>query len=107
MSDLIRRSDAIQAVTEYIGSDFPTEEMARENATMLIETIPSIEPKRGEWIEWVDCEGEVFWKCSACGQVSEAYAAFKIYAYCPFCGARMEAVTHLPHIKRLKGADDE
>ena len=60
-----------------------------------IEEAPTIEPKRGEWIEWIDCEGEVFWKCSACGQVSEASAAGILYKFCPFCGARM------------KGADDE
>ncbi len=53
--------------------------------------LPSIdiEPKRGEWIEWIDCEGEVFWKCSACGQASEASAAGILYKFCPFCGADM------------------
>lgn len=51
--------------------------------------IEVIEPKRGEWIEWIDCEGEVFWKCSACGQVSEASAADILYKFCPFCGADM------------------
>lgn len=44
---------------------------------------------QGEWVEWIDCEGEVFWKCSACGQVSEASAAGILYKFCPFCGADM------------------
>lgn len=68
--------------------------------------IEVIEPKCGEWIELGELDGG-YWKCSACGTPTEAYSAFKIYAYCPFCGARMEDVKHLPHIKRLKGADDE
>ena len=51
--------------------------------------IEVIEPKRGEWIEWIDCEGEVFWKCSACGQVSEASGAGILYKFCPYCGADM------------------
>jgi hypothetical protein len=55
-----------------------------------------IEPKRGEWLEWIDCEGEVFWKCSACGQASEASVAGILYKFCPFCGADMR-----------KGADNE
>ena len=56
-----------------------------------LDNTPSIdiEPKRGEWLEWIDCEGEVFWKCSACGQVSEASAAGILYKFCPFCGADM------------------
>ena len=64
---------------------------------MLIDSAPSIdiEPKRGEWLEWIDCEGEVFWKCSACGQASEASAADILYKFCPFCGADM------------RGKDDE
>ena len=57
--------------------------------------IEVIEPKRGEWKEWIDCEGEVFWKCSACGQASEASAAGILYKFCPFCGADM------------RGKDDE
>ena len=64
---------------------------------VTIDEAPTIEPKRGEWIEWVDCEGEVFWKCSACGQVSEASAAGILYKFCPFCGADM----------RPKGDGDE
>lgn len=60
-----------------------------------IEEAPTIEPKRSEWLEWIDCEGEVFWKCSACGQASEASVAGILYKFCPFCGADM------------RGKDDE
>lgn len=91
MEDLIRRSDAIKAIYEARRAvplkgaltDTMSWAIARANA------IPTIEPKRGEWIEWIDCEGEVFWKCSACGQVSEASAADILYKFCPFCGADM------------------
>ena len=40
---MIRRSDAIKAVAEYISCDYATEEMATESATLLIDTIPTIE----------------------------------------------------------------
>ena len=78
--DLIRRSDAIKALDESCFLDEIEE---------AIYELPTIEPKRGEWVEWIDCEGEVFWKCSACGQVSEASAAGILYKFCPFCGADM------------------
>lgn len=74
-------------------ADLYTKEMhdlmyrAAETIEMLSEK--AREPKRGEWIEWIDCEGEVFWKCSACGQASEASMAGILYKFCPFCGADM------------------
>ena len=101
--DLIRRSDAIKAVEPYL--DYieiipfcgakPYVREAVCGIRSKIKFIPAIEPKRGEWLEWIDCEGEVFWKCSACGQVSEASAADILYKFCPFCCADM------------RGKDDE
>lgn len=44
---------------------------------------------QGEWIENDDLDGG-YWHCSVCKTPTEAYAAFKIYPFCPFCGARMK-----------------
>ena len=103
--DLIRRSDAIKAIANLhiladeekifkVYVDNPHSMTTDFEETLIdainaIKSIPTIEPKRGKWLEWIDCEGEVFWKCSACGQVSEASAADILYKFCPFCGADM------------------
>ena len=51
MSDrLLRESDVIEAVAQYISCDYPTEEMAREDAELLIGQIPSADRPQGEWI---------------------------------------------------------
>lgn len=100
MEDLIRRSDAIELVAEYIGCDYAREEEAIENATMLIETIPTIEPMRGEWI---DEAGEIDasfgihdYRCSNCNSYADEYIGghewYTMYKpnYCPNCGAKMK-----------------
>lgn len=46
---------------------------------------PTIEPKRGKWIE--EADGCVF--CSECG-IEWLSDSAKYYKYCPICGARME-----------------
>ena len=47
------------------------------------------EPVRhGEWMP--DRTMNAFWVCSCCGFPSEAHGAFKIYKYCPNCGAKMD-----------------
>lgn len=63
-----------------------------ENA---IEDAPTIEPKKGKWI---DCVTSAHWKCSECGDRAPMYwdANRQEYdewysAYCPNCGAKMEA----------------
>lgn len=89
----------IEPKTKVIAQVTFDEEKLREIVKEAVERFKEeyeIEPKRGEWLEWIDCEGEVFWKCSACGQASEASVAGILYKFCPFCGADMR-----------KGADDE
>lgn len=50
----------------------------------IIDQAPTIEPKRGEWINvsgsWSPNE-----KCSVCGEVVHEYN----YNFCPYCGADM------------------
>ena len=59
----------------------------------IINSAPTIEPKRGEWVvSYID--GMKQTECSACGV---SFTTYDVYGwhYCPWCGARM------------KGADDE
>lgn len=47
------------------------------------------EPVRhGTWLP--DRTMGVYWVCSNCGFPSEASGAFKLYKYCPSCGAKMD-----------------
>ena len=126
---LLKESDVIEVVTQYISCDYPTEEMAREDAEVLIGRTPSADRPQdddwekysdklwknayergkadrpqGEWIEQEDC-----WQCSECGDEYVLEVGVKpIDArmhYCPNCGARMLANdTNVPN---KKGANDE
>lgn len=42
-----------------------------------------------KWLESVSFESG-FWVCSNCSFVSEALVAYKLYNYCPNCGAKMD-----------------
>lgn len=44
--------------------------------------------RHGTWLP--DRTRNVYWVCSCCGFPSEASGAFKIYKYCPNCGAKMD-----------------
>lgn len=85
MSDLIRRQDAIDAVDRVDEAH-----MRLKGRPMLgwctlldeIESIPSAEPKTGEWIPNHDGS----WNCSECGLRVFVYAKGN---YCPNCGADM------------------
>lgn len=75
--DLIRRQDAIDALSEDI--------MGGLNYRRILQSLPSAEPKIGEWIQKNLCADRF---CSCCDYVvwdSEA----EEYNYCPNCGAKM------------------
>lgn len=90
----ISRQDAIDALGEeppvwYDGEDEIAERNQWRRDKAAIESLPSAEPKTGEWInrsmnicypEWER------YTCSECGKHSY------IYDYCPNCGARMKRV---------------
>ena len=102
--ELIRRSDAIKAIANLhiladeekifkVYADNPHSMTTDFEGTLIdainaIKGIPTIEPKRGEWID-DDFVGQ--YRCSECD-----YYAIDEYDYCPNCGADMR-----------KGADDE
>ena len=111
MDDLIRRSDAIEAIHSYwkgelskmpttdseygevIDGDCDTLLKHNKELSTRIKDIPSADRPSGEWIDrgmrvpcsWVK-------KCSLCGHETDTWRWCK---FCPNCGARM------------KGADDE
>ena len=51
-------------------------------------TVDAVPVRHGKWLP-ENRTMDAFWVCSCCGFPSEAHGAFKIYKYCPNCGARM------------------
>ena len=87
--DLIRRSDAIKAI-KHISENY-TGRGKRDyhpHIDFLVDAlkydVPTIEPKRGEWIN-VSGSWSPNKKCSVCGEVVHEYN----YNFCPYCGADM------------------
>lgn len=101
MDDLIRRSDVIEALKDNMvemgGDDFSEMGVHSDDVDAVINGIPTIEPKRGEWIEFDTKWGRSLYYCTNCMETSEVPTAFgkPLYNFCPNCGADM------------KGADDE
>ena len=104
MSDLIRRSDAIEALHGEVQITGKENAMAVQHLigrfTFNIANIPSadvIEPKRGEWKVRGNPERNL-WECSLCRCTiySESESdRNEFHKWCGRCGARM------------KGADDD
>ena len=109
--DLIRRSDAIDALKNALcelgGDEWGDGELGvhADDIDAVINGIPTIEPKRGEWIDEADKYDASFgihdYRCSNCNSYADEYIGghewYTMYKpnYCPNCGAYM------------KGADDE
>ena len=81
--DLIRRSDVIEI----------TAETGALETQRRVKALPTIEPKRGEWIATKEVAwGALLFQCSECGvsisdiPISEEKPKFP---YCPWCGADM------------------
>lgn len=53
-------------------------------------TVDAVPVRHGKWLP-ENRTMDAFWVCSCCGFPSEAHGAFKIYKFCPNCGARMDA----------------
>lgn len=101
MSDLISKS-ALKAVkfhplpyTHIVPTDADAESYKwgwNDAIDAIIESAPTIEPKRGKWIY-----DKGLYRCTACNNVltvagwdipeEQIYKSFK---FCPYCGARME-----------------
>ena len=92
MSDLIRRSDAIEAVwSPQVRPNELIFDALKRAIESEINNLPSADRPRGEWIEQED-DYHHYWECSECGM---GVGLDDIRNFCPNCGAHM------------KGADDE
>lgn len=113
--DLIKRSDAIEAVenvtwyhqnrnkdmVEGANSDEHQAWYKSQDIYEALEALPSADRPQGEWIgcrhedsEWLSPMAD-FYKCSICGKIVNLLQ-MRSYNFCPNCGSRMS-----------KGADDE
>ena len=94
--DLIKRSDAIEAVmnTEPVFAVDSLEPYQKtKDVVEALEAVPAADRPSGEWVYGTDEDGNEDaypWTCSICGEKYPWYPN-----YCPHCGAKM------------KGADDE
>lgn len=86
MGDLISRQDVIDII---MGDGLYCDTYAdKVYSAERIKSIPTVEPKRGKWIEHNPHTwglGIVF-ECSECGEKVDCETC----NYCPNCGARME-----------------
>ena len=74
MDDLIRRQDAIRAVTTRDGCG---------RCEKVIKSIPS-EQKKGHWVTTKSIDNEYFQMCDVCQRMASVRTNF-----CPHCGADM------------------
>ena len=94
MSDLIRRSDAIEAFEDVLDCDFyhVSEETPRER----IEAIPSADRPRGEWIDAeIPLESGDTMPIQVCNLCKTFYPLAYTgggHRFCPNCGAKMKGV---------------
>ena len=93
MEDLIKRADAIKALTEVLFDEPPylnSIEKCEAFARKTLESIPSAEPKQGEWIVHFDdlFPEESTEECSVCH--AEQLINGNDDNFCPNCGARMK-----------------
>lgn len=83
MSDLISRHDAIDAIARDIPFITFTEDPKR-TAQRIIGTVPSAEPKAGEWIR----NDNGTYSCCVCQSwIPEEQRGYA--RYCLYCGTRM------------------
>lgn len=95
MSDLIKREDAIKAISISCGTCLARDTEDCDKCSVpklcrLISAIPSVDRPSGEWMP----KNSHTMYCDVCG-FEEVEWRTQDYDYCPRCGARM------------KGADDE
>lgn len=90
MSDLISRQAAIEHLKKRLyetalnnDTEHPYyEEMADNRVSVWLEEVPSVEPKRGKWLN-----GNYRQICSVC-----RYKGYLSWKFCPNCGAKMDEV---------------
>ena len=92
MDDLISRQQAIDTLenTKTAISENGERYIAKQNAIMRIDALPSAQPKRGQWI--LDRSGA--YCCSECMEPCAGYVMMRPRdKFCKMCGAKMEVTT--------------
>lgn len=81
----------IKQLKEYIlGMNY----MDDEAVWMAIKALEQ-QPKTGYWIEKEDCNLDIYYDCSECGEsfcLIDGTPTDYLYNYCPNCGAKMQEV---------------
>ena len=94
--DLIRRADAIKAAraADVIGLSLGDVKKVTDEVERFIETIPSVEPKQGEWIDAeipLESGGSMpIQVCNFCKTFYPLAYTGGGHRFCPNCGARMK-----------------
>ena len=94
MDDLIRREEAIRAITEYANThSFNSHYKGMLKARDIIEQLPKAElqEKTGHWIDegfYADGHSQHAYRCSECDEHYIGYVGE--YKRCPNCRAKME-----------------
>ena len=78
---------AIETLLKYCENS--ADHVVTPNDFMRMARVRVPERKTGRWLP-DNRPGGGFWVCSCCGFPSEAFAADKLYKYCPVCGCRMD-----------------
>lgn len=91
MSDLISREDVLGACIEEAQKARRYQfgqiwELNYYEIKEAINSIPTAEPKEGEWIDKTEEKGWPIAECSVCGSRQGMFWM----NYCPDCGAKME-----------------
>ena len=88
MSDLISREEVIKAVKFYETFCDPYPRVIE-----ALEDLPSVQPRKGKWIEHDDGWTNVYYECSVCKEpfvLIDGTPTENLYNFCPNCGCRME-----------------
>lgn len=92
MNDLISRQAAIDEGMSYINGDCFCDKEDFAKYIEFIEQLPSIQPKRGRWIEADVCGNTTSWECSCCHNWTGLPTGWNVKAklwFCPKCTADM------------------
>lgn len=90
MSEYIKKEDAIDAVNTYKGQRFGEDrDMYIKRVISELSAADVAEVRHGRWEKKDDPYGffDIIPVCSECGRTTELR---KQYAYCPYCGAKMD-----------------
>lgn len=114
MSDrLLKESDVIETVTQYISCDYPTEERAREDAELLIGQIPSANiPHSDDWEKYSDRLWKIAYERGKAEETNKPQGEWietnkfhygaKVFK-CSVCGAEISDVPTVNGVPEYKG----